>query len=110
MTTNPIGDQVAVKEAIHSLYELYSHDIYRYAVMMLGNPSDAHDAVQEVFLRAFRAWTTYRHDAGTKTCPSSDTLPVFVWDFGTFIQTNCQRWLVYVVSVLLHTRKLRTNR
>lgn len=62
-----MSEQLTPKQAIHSLYQLYSNDIYRYARMMLGSSSDAYDIVQEVFLRAFRSWNSYRQDASAKT-------------------------------------------
>ncbi|CAM3814727.1 RNA polymerase sigma factor [Alicyclobacillus pomorum] len=62
-----MSEQLTAQEAIQSLYELYSNDIYRYAKLTLGNSSDAYDVVQEVFLRAFRSWNNYRQDANAKT-------------------------------------------
>lgn len=60
-------DEVSAKEAIRSLYELYSNDIYRYAWMTLGDSNSAYDVVQEVFLRSFRHWDTYRQQSNPKT-------------------------------------------
>ncbi|WAH44774.1 RNA polymerase sigma factor (plasmid) [Alicyclobacillus fastidiosus] len=52
---------------LRDLYELYRHDIYRFARYTLGDSSVALDVVQEVFVRAIRAWGNFRHDANTKT-------------------------------------------
>ena len=43
------------KEEIQRLYALYADDIYRYARLTLNDDSEAHDVVQEVFFRAFKA-------------------------------------------------------
>lgn len=60
-------DQLSTREAIRSLYELYSNDIYRYARITLDDSSEAYDVVQEVFLRAYRSWNSYRQQAYAKT-------------------------------------------
>jgi RNA polymerase sigma-70 factor (ECF subfamily) len=62
-----VDEESTSQEAIRSLYERYANDIYRYTRLMLGNSSDAYDVVQEVFLRAFRSWEKYRHDANGRT-------------------------------------------
>lgn len=54
-------------EDILVFYDLYSNDIYRYAYSVLGDSSDALDAVQEVFLRASRSLNKFRGDATPKT-------------------------------------------
>ncbi|MCF8564574.1 sigma-70 family RNA polymerase sigma factor [Alicyclobacillus tolerans] len=60
-------DGSSSKELIRSLYDLYSNDVYRYAWATLGDSTEAHDVVQEVFLRAYRSLNSYRHDASAKT-------------------------------------------
>jgi RNA polymerase sigma-70 factor, ECF subfamily len=57
----------SAKEIIRSMYDLYSNDVYRFAWSHLGDASEAHDVVQEVFLRAYRSLNHYRHDASAKT-------------------------------------------
>ncbi len=57
----------SAQEIIRSLYDLYSNDVYRYAWTTLGDSSEAHDVVQEVFLRAYRSWNDYRQNANAKT-------------------------------------------
>ncbi|MBU1105080.1 MAG: sigma-70 family RNA polymerase sigma factor [Candidatus Riflebacteria bacterium] len=54
--------------ALEALYQLHAVNVYRYAVRMLGNPTEADDIVQDVFLKIwnyrekyvpashFRAW------------------------------------------------------
>lgn len=54
-------------EAIRKLYDLYHHDIYRFARYTLGDASTAFDVVQEVFIRALRSWSHFRHYANEKT-------------------------------------------
>ena len=62
-----MNDHRTPEEEIAYLHELYADQIYRYAHLTLGNGTDAMDVVQEVFLRAFRSWNTYRHEANTRT-------------------------------------------
>jgi len=60
-------DVSSPKEMIRSLYDSYSNDVYRYAWAALGDSTEAHDVVQEVFLRAYRSLSNYRNDASAKT-------------------------------------------
>lgn len=62
-----LNEHPSARDAIGTLYELYSQDVYRYAWYTLGNESKAEDVVQEVFFRAFRSWESFRHDAKPKT-------------------------------------------
>lgn len=57
------GDQGAA-EAIFRLYHPMVHGL---ATRMLGAGGDVEDAVQEVFIRAFRGLKTFRGDAALKT-------------------------------------------
>lgn len=57
----------SAKEGIHSLFDLYANDIYRYARFTLQDHAEAKDVVQEVFLRAFRQWDRFRHESSYKT-------------------------------------------
>lgn len=57
----------STSEAIEALYDAYRHDVYRYALFVLGNPKDAEDATQEVFLKAFRSWTSFHSKSNPKT-------------------------------------------
>ena len=43
-------------EAFEQLYRLYVNDVYRYALALLHNPSDAEDVTQTTFLNAYRAF------------------------------------------------------
>lgn len=49
------------------VYDAYVDEVYRFVRFMMGNSEDVYDIVQEVFLRAYRSWGQYRHDAGVKT-------------------------------------------
>lgn len=55
------------KEAMRSLYELYADDVYRFARLTLGDSTAASDVVQEVFLRAFQSWGTFRQNSSPRT-------------------------------------------
>jgi RNA polymerase sigma factor (sigma-70 family) len=41
--------------AFETLYRRHVHEIYRYSLALLGNPSDAEDVTQTTFLNAYRA-------------------------------------------------------
>lgn len=66
-TSPRIDANAPPREAIRVLFQLYADDIYRFARLSLGRHEDAKDAVQEVFLKAFRAYGSFRHDANSKT-------------------------------------------
>jgi len=53
------GDRPAFRE----LVETHKKKIYFLALDMVGNPSDAEDVSQEVFLRVFRSFKTFNQDA-----------------------------------------------
>ncbi|HOW86872.1 MAG TPA: sigma-70 family RNA polymerase sigma factor [Candidatus Aminicenantes bacterium] len=53
------GDQKAFRE----LVERYKKKVFYLALDMAGNPVDAEDISQEVFLKVFRSFSTFRRDA-----------------------------------------------
>jgi RNA polymerase sigma-70 factor (ECF subfamily) len=53
------GDPAAFRE----LVEAYKKKMYYFALDMVGNPADAEDISQEVFLKAFRGFKTFKRDA-----------------------------------------------
>jgi RNA polymerase sigma-70 factor (ECF subfamily) len=57
------GDLAGFEEA----YRLYGSRLYHVAWRMLGNAADAEDALQEVFLQAFRKIGTFKGDAALGT-------------------------------------------
>lgn len=54
-------------QAIARLIDLYGPRLYSLALRMCGNPADAQDMVQEVFLQAHRKWHLFRGDASPST-------------------------------------------
>ncbi len=58
------------------IYQGHATYVYNLAVRMTGNPADADDVYQEVFLRVHRFLSTYRGD-GLKTWLRRITLNVF---------------------------------
>lgn len=60
-------DDVNAREAIRMLYEQHADDVYRFALLTLGDPTTAKDVVQEVFLRAFRSWESFRQNSSART-------------------------------------------
>ena len=53
------GDQTAFREFV----ERYKKKVYFLALDMVGNPADAEDVSQEVFLKVFRSFATFKKDA-----------------------------------------------
>lgn len=53
------GDRSAFRE----LVETHKKKVYFLALDMVGNPADAEDVSQEVFLRVFRSFKTFKQDA-----------------------------------------------
>lgn len=54
-------------DAFEELVRRYQTSIYRVALRMLGSGADAQDAVQETFVRAWRALPRFRHDSAIST-------------------------------------------
>jgi RNA polymerase sigma-70 factor (ECF subfamily) len=54
-----LGDRSAFREMV----EIHKKKIYFLALDMVGNPADAEDVSQEVFLRVFRSFKTFKQDA-----------------------------------------------
>ncbi|MGB7295188.1 MAG: RNA polymerase sigma factor [Candidatus Aminicenantales bacterium] len=53
------GEMTAFRE----LVETYKKKMYTIALDMVGDPADAEDVSQEVFLKAFRSFKTFKRDA-----------------------------------------------
>jgi len=58
--------EVLVRE-FDALYHRYERRVYRQCYRMLGNPEDAEDLTQEVFLQLFRKAHTFRGEANFST-------------------------------------------
>lgn len=54
-------------DAFEELVRRYQASIYRVALRILGSSADAQDAVQETFVRAWRALPRFRHDSTINT-------------------------------------------
>ena len=54
-------------EDIETWFELYADEIYRFARYSAPKSVDPKDVVQEVFLRAYRSWNSFRDDSSPKT-------------------------------------------
>jgi RNA polymerase sigma-70 factor (ECF subfamily) len=54
-------------DAFEELVRRYQTSIYRVALRMLGSRADAQDAVQETFVRAWRALPRFRQDSAIST-------------------------------------------
>lgn len=49
------------------LYRQYKNLIYKTALLMLGDPGEADDALQEVFVRVMQSWSAYDSSKGAVT-------------------------------------------
>ena len=49
------------KEAFAELYEAYFDKIFRYIVFKIGDRTEAEDMTQQVFLKALKSISTYKH-------------------------------------------------
>lgn len=54
-------------DAFEQLVRRYQDGVYRVALRMLGSRADAQDAVQDTFVRAWRAMPRVRHDSTIST-------------------------------------------
>jgi RNA polymerase sigma-70 factor (ECF subfamily) len=52
---------------LHVLYDLHRKKVYNLSWRMLGNPHDAEDSLQEVFIKAFDRVKNYRGDSAFST-------------------------------------------
>ncbi len=52
---------------ISSLFEQHGPRVYRRALRLLGNPADAEEATQEIFIRALRSAQGFRHQSQLTT-------------------------------------------
>lgn len=55
------------RDAFERLIEEYADRIYNVALRITGNRADAEDSMQEAFLSAYRAWSTFRGHASRST-------------------------------------------
>jgi RNA polymerase sigma-70 factor, ECF subfamily len=62
-----LTEHLADLGAFEALYASHGPRMKSLALNMLGNRSDAEDAVQEAFLRAYRSRGSFRHDASLWT-------------------------------------------
>lgn len=58
------------ESVLSAWYDAYGTEILRYCFMMLGNRTDAEDATQETFLKAWRS--IGRFEAKRMLCPYMD--------------------------------------
>jgi len=54
-------------EAFEKLYEMHRRRVYSLCYRMLGNPTDAEDMTQEVFIQLYRKIGTFRGDSAFTT-------------------------------------------
>ena len=60
-------DSQAKTERFKDVMYPYYGDLYRFAFARLGNETDAEDVVQETYLKAFRAFDSFKDDSGPKS-------------------------------------------
>lgn len=77
------GLQVGSDEAFETLIHLYQTPIYNVAYRILGDASEASDAVQETFMKIFKGIKTFRGECGLKT---------WIYRIAISESLNRQRW------------------
>ena len=75
--------QVGSDEAFETLISLYQTPIYNVAYRILGDASEASDAVQETFMKIFKGIKTFRGESGLKT---------WIYRIAISESLNRQRW------------------
>jgi len=75
--------QVGSDEAFETLIHLYRAPIYNVAYRILGDASEASDAVQETFMKIFKGIKTFRGESGLKT---------WIYRIAISESLNRQRW------------------
>src|SRR4051812_28743466 len=53
---SPFALRQSPDAAFEALYQRHVHDVYRYALAVLGSPADAEDVTQTTFMNAYRAF------------------------------------------------------
>src|SRR5206468_3549565 len=54
-------------EDFAALYETHSRAVFYLALRYLGDPARAEDATHDVFLKAYRKWSEFRHESSART-------------------------------------------
>ena len=57
--------------AFERVYRLHSRKIYNLCLRMVGNPTEAEDLTQDVFLQLLRKISTFRGESASSTVDSS---------------------------------------
>lgn len=57
-------DQIASQESFAGLFERYKNLVYKTAYLMLDDPGEAEDALQEVFVAVYKSLPSYDPDKG----------------------------------------------
>jgi RNA polymerase sigma-70 factor, ECF subfamily len=88
LTADPLpNNNAGTREYFEAAALLHIHDLYRTAVAMLHDWSQAQDVVQETYLRAWKAFSSFTPD------------------------TNCRAWLFTILfRVISHHRRKWVNR
>lgn len=60
-------EQLSPREAVEMIVREHGDRLYRLCCLYLGNVQDAQDAVQEVLIKVFRHWDTFRYESAVST-------------------------------------------
>ncbi len=75
--------QVGSEEAFETLMHVYQVPVYNIAYRILGDPSEAADAVQETFMKIYKGIKHFRGESGLKT---------WIYKIAITETLNRQRW------------------
>lgn len=62
-----LDEHTNARDAAKTLFRMYKDELYQYARFTLGNPTEADDFVQDVFLKAMRTWDRFQHQSTSRT-------------------------------------------
>lgn len=67
MRTGTMHPVTPVAEHLRMLMETYGDDVWNYAYIITRNTHTADDVAQDVFIKAYRGWASFRGEASVKT-------------------------------------------
>lgn len=67
ITTSIVGGKEAVNDEFERLYETYHHSLFQFLFYMVRNRQVAEELVQEVYIKVFNSYSSFKGDSSEKT-------------------------------------------